>query len=161
VRRTLAAAGALILLAALAGDSRSSPTAEALRETLRVKMLAAHLNGPGAHVAVWLGVNDLRDWIQGGIEIEYGNAHPYVYFETGFFTATHAARQTAFTRRPTVFGRVTTLRLVTKGDYWQIVIDGRLIPTRIRLSHGKPRILSHVEILDGTVSASIDGIVQP
>jgi hypothetical protein len=140
-----------VLLIALAGDSLSSSGA---RATLRVKMIAAHLNGPGAHVAVWLGANDgLRDWIQGGIEIEYGDPHPYVYFETG-----HKGRQTAFTRKATVLGRAATLRLVTNGQYWQIVIDGRLIPTRIRLD--RPTILQHVEILDGTISASIDGVVQ-
>jgi hypothetical protein len=140
------------LLLAVAGDTAIG--AATARATLRIKMNAATLEGPGAHVAVWLGANDrLRDWIQGGIEIEYGNGHPYVYLETG-----HAGKQTRLIRTATRFGTVSTFRLYVIGQYWQVVTNGRLSPIRIRIVN--PDIQQHVEIDRGTVSVSIDGLVQ-
>jgi hypothetical protein len=118
-------------------------------------MNSARLAAPGSAVAVWLGANDgLRDWIQGGIEMSYGDKHPWIYLETG-----HAGRQTKITRIATVFGRTTTFRLVSDGQYWQVVTDGVKSPIRIRLND--PDIQQYVEKHGrGSVSVEIDGVVQ-
>jgi hypothetical protein len=143
---------AAILVLAAGGDAAIG--AASARATLRIKMNAATLESPGSHVAVWLGANDrLRDWIQGGIEIEWGNRHPFVYLETG-----HAGKQTRLLRTATRFGTVSTFRLYVIGQYWQVVTNGRLSPIRIRVRN--PDIQQHVEIDRGTVSVSVDGLVS-
>ena len=147
------AAAVLILFVLSARGSAQSSSQE--RATLRIKMNSARLYVPSSHVAVWLGSNDgLRDWIQGGIEYSYGDPHPYIYLETG-----HAGLQTKLLRTATTFGQMSTIRLVSIGRYWQVVINGRLDPTRIRLNN--PTVQIDVEkTYGGTVSVSINGQVQ-
>jgi hypothetical protein len=123
--------------------------------TIHIKMNSARLTVPNSHVAVWVGANDkLHDWIQGGIEISYGDSHPWVYLETG-----HNGKQTKLLRTPTVYGQITTFRLIANGQYWQVITNGKLSPIRIRLNN--PTVQIDVEKTYGaTVSVSIDGKVQ-
>jgi hypothetical protein len=44
-----------------------------------VQMQSAQLNDPADHAAAWCGMGTPRLWLQGGIEITFGDTQPHAY----------------------------------------------------------------------------------
>jgi hypothetical protein len=136
--------------------TRTLTPAQAAR-SLRITIESAHVPVPGGHVALWLGANDrLHDWIQGGLEVENGDTHPWLYLETG-----HAGQQTRLHRTAWAYGKPAKVRLIRGHDgYWQMVTNGVLSPVRVKF-RSTPTVLQDVEETHGSSARlTVNGVEE-
>lgn len=100
------------------------------RVTVTVSLDSADLGDDlDDHAAVWAGINASRNraWVQGGVEIEQGDPHPFAYVEVGLF-----GRQASLRRFPHEFGKPIVVKLRRTRDGWVAAIPPlRTVPVRI------------------------------
>lgn len=127
-------------------------TLSKVRATFTLSLNSASVVAPGTFVAVWVGANSPHnvDWVQGGIEFSYGEAQPFIYFEVG-----HKGLQTQLQKIPTMFGKTSTFKLLSIGAYWQVVINGRMIPDRILVENPSIQIVVEKVGVKSRITASI------
>jgi len=94
-----------------------------------------------SHVAAWIGVStpDAQAWLQAGIAKTAGQ-RPAEYIEVG-----RGGRQISLHLWPTRLGHRARVRLLRRGDLWQVRIDGH-VSRWTRIPHGKVNTLSLLEV---------------
>lgn len=115
----------------------------------RLALLSATIVG-GSHAAVWVGVNSPRNqsWVQGGVEQEEGDTHPWAYIEIG-----PVGRRYSIQRWAVALGQRVPVRLVRRNGHWRALVtvgDQVHVSRPVRVPHTISD--SMLEIL-GTASA--------